>query len=92
MRRVHDVVEGEVRPTTSGQLDLLAFVWRGERFVIVDRVRVWRSSPPGQRVHQRVATAGGLVFELHVEPAGRWVLDAVPDLLASPSDEGNSGR
>jgi hypothetical protein len=81
MRWVREPIEADVRPTTSGQSDLMAFIWRGSRYVVATRIGLSRSRSPGL-VFQRVATDSGLVFMVHAERGGQWVLDAVPDLLA----------
>jgi hypothetical protein len=91
MRWVREVIdEVDVRPTTAGQSSLVSFIWRGTRYVIADRLGVTRSRTAGL-VFQRVATSDGLVFLIHTEPGGRYVLDAVPDLLA-PGDSKSEGR
>jgi hypothetical protein len=88
MRWVREVIdEVEVRPTTAVQSNLMAFVWRNTRYVVADRLSVTRSCTPSL-VFQRVATADGLVFLLHAERGVRYMLDAVPGLLAP---EGGGG-
>jgi hypothetical protein len=85
MRWIREPIEeADVRPTTGGQIELMAFVWRDTRYVISGRLGPSRSRTPGL-VFQRVATTDGLVFLLHAERGGRYILDAVPDLLA-PGD------
>jgi hypothetical protein len=71
----------EVRTTTAGQSNLIAFIWHGTRYVIADRLGVTRSRTPGL-VFQCVATDSGMAFIVHAEGGGRYMLDAVPDLLA----------
>jgi hypothetical protein len=67
MRWVREVIdEVDVRPTTAGQSSLMAFSWRGTRYVVSDRLGVTRSRTPGL-VFQRVATDSGLVFIIHAE-------------------------
>jgi hypothetical protein len=82
MRWVREAIdEVDVRPTTAGQSSLIGFVWKNTLYVIADRLGVTRSRTPGL-VLQRVATDSGLVFIIHAERGGRYILNAVPDLLA----------
>jgi hypothetical protein len=67
----------------------MAFIWRGTRYVVDNRIGLSRSRTRGL-VFQRLATDSGLVFMVHAERGGRWILDAVPDPLAPDDDAANS--
>jgi hypothetical protein len=79
MRQVHEVIEADMRPLTSGSAILAGFTWRGGYYRIVRRQGILRPCSLTEFAHQRVVTASGEVFEVHAERGGQWILDAIPD-------------